>query len=246
MSLPVHWVPSLTDVSVGSSVEVSGDEAHHAVAVRRLRVGESVVLTDGRGRSVTGPVVSTGKRAFSVTIDFLVDAPAPEPVVTVVQAIPKGDRGELAVEVLTEVGVARIVPWAASRSVAVWKGERAEKSLARWRTTAREASKQARRSWFAEVAPMAATVDVVALVASADLAVVLHEGAAPSMGALDVPSAGSVVVVVGPEGGLSDDEVAAFEAAGAHAVRLGSEVLRTSTAGVAAVAALLSRTARWR
>ncbi len=246
MSLPVHWVPSLTDVSVGSTVEVSGDEAHHAVAVRRLRVGESVVLTDGRGRSVTGPVVSTGKRAFSVTIDFLVDAPAPEPVVTVVQAIPKGDRGELAVEVLTEVGVARIVPWAASRSVAVWKGERAEKSLARWRTTAREASKQARRSWFAEVAPMATTVDVVALVASADLAVVLHEGAAPSMGSLDVPSAGSVVVVVGPEGGLSDDEVAAFEAAGAHAVRLGSEVLRTSTAGVAAVAALLSRTARWR
>ena len=147
---------------------------------------------------------------------------------------------------LTEVGVGRIVPWASSRSVAVWKGERAEKSLARWRTTAREASKQARRPWFAEVGPMATTAEVVALVASADVAVVLHEEAASSMGSLDVPSAGSLVVVVGPEGGLSDDEVARFEAAGAHAVRLGSEVLRTSTAGVAAVAALLSRTGRWR
>ena len=104
------------------------------------------------------------------------------------QAIPKGDRGELAVEVLTEVGVARIVPWAASRSVAVWKGERAEKSLARWRTTAREASKQARRPWFAEVGPMATTAEVVALVTAADLAVVLHEEAASSLGSLDVPS----------------------------------------------------------
>ena len=246
MSLPVHWVPSLTDVSVGSSVEVSGDEAHHAVAVRRLRVGESVVLTDGRGRSVTGPVASTGKRAFSLEVASVLDTDAPEPEVTVVQAIPKGDRGELAVEVLTEVGVARIVPWAASRSVAVWKGERAEKSLARWRTTAREASKQARRSWFAEVAPMATTVDVVALVASADLAVVLHEDATAPLAGVRVPAVGSVVVVVGPEGGLSDDEVARYEAAGAHAVRLGSEVLRTSTAGVAAVSALLSRTPRWR
>ena len=107
----------------------------------------------------------------------MVDAPLPEPVVTVVQAIPKGDRGELAVELLTEVGVARVVPWAASRSVAVWKGERAAKSLARWRTTAREASKQARRPWFAEVDGVATTADVVALVAAADLAVVLHEDA---------------------------------------------------------------------
>ena len=162
-----------------------------------------------------------------------------------VQAIPKGDRGELAVEVLTEVGVARIVPWAASRSVAVWKGERAEKSLARWRTTAREASKQARRPWFAEVGDLASTADVVSLVAAADLAVVLHEGRHGWAGRLEPADDASLLVVVGPEGGLSDDELAAFEAAGAHVVRLGAEVLRTSTAGVAAVAALLSRTARW-
>jgi 16S rRNA (uracil1498-N3)-methyltransferase len=245
MSLPVHWVPSLDDVEVGSVVEVDGDEAHHAVAVRRLRVGESVVLTDGHGRSASGPVASTGKRAFGVTVASVAYETAPSPSVTVVQAIPKGDRGELAVEVLTEIGVALVVPWAASRSVAVWKGERAAKSLARWRATAREASKQARRSWFAEVGDLATTADVASLVAAADLAVVLHEEAGTTLASLAVPTSGSLVVVVGPEGGLTDDEVEAFEAAGAHVVRLGSEVLRTSTAGVAAVAALLSRTKRW-
>jgi len=246
MSLPVHVVPSLDGAGVGSSVTVEGDEAHHAVAVRRLRVGESVVLTDGRGASVVGEVVSTGKRVFEVTVASVAADPAPEPAFVVVQAIPKGDRGELAVEVLTEVGVAEIVPWAASRSVGVWKGDRAKKSLSRWRSTAREAAKQARRSWFPEVVELASTAEVVDLVDAADLAVVLHEGASASLASVAVPTSGRVVVVVGPEGGLTDDEVAAFTAAGAQSVRLGAEVLRTSTAGLAAVSALLAQTSRWR
>ena len=245
MSLPVHVVPSLDGVAAGSAVEVTGDEAHHAVAVRRLRVGEQVVLTDGCGRSVTGAVASTGKRVFSVTVDRVEGAPSPEPELVVVQALPKGDRGELAVEMLTEIGAARIVPWAASRSVAVWKGERAVKSLARWRSTAREAAKQARRSWFPEVSELASTADVERLLATAALGVVLHEEASVSLASLTVPAAGPVVVVVGPEGGLSPEEVAAFVAAGATSVRLGAEVLRTSTAGVAAAAALLAQTPRW-
>jgi 16S rRNA (uracil1498-N3)-methyltransferase len=245
MSLPVHLVPSLAGVAAGSSVEVTGDEAHHAVAVRRLRVGESVVLTDGSGVSVTGEVASTGKRVFALTVSSVRVTPAPDPSVVVVQALPKGDRGELAVEMLTEIGVAEIVPWAASRSVAVWKGERAAKSLARWRSTAREAAKQARRSWFPVVAEPATTAGVAGLLAGADLAVVLHEEAAAPLASLEVPASGRIVVVVGPEGGLSDDEIAAFAAAGAHPAVLGAEVLRTSTAGVAAVAALLSRTPRW-
>ncbi len=169
-------------MTAGALVEVTGDEAHHAVAVRRLRVGESVVLTDGAGTAATGEVESTGKRVFAVRVSEVARTPEPTPEVVVVQALPKGDRGELAVEVLTEVGVARIVPWAASRSVAVWKGERAVKSLARWRTTAREAGKQARRPWAASVSPLASTDDVVALVASADLAVVLHEAAVVAAG----------------------------------------------------------------
>jgi 16S rRNA (uracil1498-N3)-methyltransferase len=245
MSLPVHLVPSLAGAAEGSSLSVEGDEAHHAVAVRRLRVGESVVLTDGAGTSVVGEVSGTGKRVFSVVVASVASVPEPDPAFTVVQALPKGDRGELAVEVLTEVGAATIVPWAAARCVAVWKGERAAKSLARWRSTAREAAKQARRSWFPEVTPLATTDEVAALVAQADLALVLHEEASVPLASLDVPGSGRVVVVVGPEGGLTDDEVATLVAAGAHAVRLGNEVLRTSTAGVAAVSALLARTPRW-
>src|SRR5690349_12753512 len=139
MSLPVHLVPTLAGVGVGDLVTVEGDEAHHAVAVRRLRVGEQVVLTDGAGVAVQGAVESTGKRVFAVTVESASATDPAAPEVVVVQAIPKGDRGELAVEVLTEIGVARIVPWAAARSVAVWKGERAAKSLTRWRSTAREA-----------------------------------------------------------------------------------------------------------
>ncbi len=245
MSLPVHLVPTLAGVDVGAEVRVEGDEAHHAVAVRRLRTGERVVLTDGVGTAVAGDVATTGKRVFTVLVTDVDVVAEPAPSVTVVQALPKGDRGELAVEVLTEIGVARVVPWAAARSVAVWKGERADKSLARWRSTAREAAKQARRAWHPAVDALAATADVVALVEDADLAVVLHEAATEPLAALAVPSSGRVVVVVGPEGGLSEEEVAAFVAAGAVVARLGDEVLRTSTAGVAAVAALLSRTPRW-
>ena len=245
MSLPVHLVPSLDGADEGTVVTVEGAEAHHAVTVRRLKVGEQVVLTDGLGTAAQGVVSSAGRKAFEVTVSTVSTAPGPSPTFVVVQALPKGDRGELAVEVLTEVGVSSIVPWAASRSVAAWRGERAAKSLARWRSTAREAAKQARRSWFPVVEELASTSDVAALLGSADLAVVLHEEASVPLASLDVPATGLVAVVVGPEGGLTDEEVALFADSGAQAVRLGAEVLRTSTAGVAAVSALLARTPRW-
>jgi 16S rRNA (uracil1498-N3)-methyltransferase len=245
VSLPVHLVESLSGATVGSLVEVTGDEAHHAVAVRRLREGERVVLTDGLGTSVLGSVASTGKRQLTVAVDSVERTDRPDPAFTVVQALPKGDRGELAVEVLTEVGVDVVVPWAASRSVAVWKGERAVKSHARWQATAREAAKQSRRSWLPTVAPLASTGDLATVVGAAELAVVLHEDATTPLSAVDVPASGRIVVVVGPEGGIAPDELAALERAGARSVRLGAEVLRTSTAGVVAVAALLARTPRW-
>lgn len=245
MTLPVHLVDDLADATAGSTVEVRGDEAHHAVAVRRLTVGEHVVLTDGVGRSVTGPIASTGKKVFTVTVESVEAAPRPSPTFTVVQALPKGDRGELAVEMLTEVGVDVVVPWAASRSVAVWRGERAVKSHAKWAATAREAAKQARRVWHPEVSTLASTADVVAAIEAASLAVVLHEEAAVPLRDLAVPAVGEVLVVVGPEGGVAPEELEAFTSAGARSVRLGAEVLRTSTAGVVAVGALLARTERW-
>lgn len=245
MTLPVHVVDDLSASPVGASVEVRGDEAHHAVAVRRLAVGERVVLTDGVGRSVTGPITATGKRVFTVAVEQVEEAPRPDPTFTVVQALAKGDRGELAVEVLTEVGVDVVVPWAASRSVAVWRGERAVKSHAKWAATAREAAKQARRVWHPEVTPLASTAEVVARVQAAPLALVLHEEATIPLAAVDVPATGEVLVVVGPEGGVAPEELEALTAAGAVVVRLGAEVLRTSTAGVVAVGALLARTGRW-
>ena len=245
MSLPVHVVEDLATAALGAEVEVRGDEAHHAVAVRRLTEGERVVLTDGRGNSVTGTVSSTGKRVFSVTVEQRDTHGHPEPRFTVVQALPKGDRGELAVEVLTEVGVDTVVPWAASRSVAVWRGERAQKSHAKWSSTAREAAKQSRRVWHPQVTPLASTEEVLRLVAEADVALVLHEEAVEPMAAVPVPLTGRILLVVGPEGGVSPEEIAALRGAGAYVVRLGSEVLRTSTAGVVAMGALLARTARW-
>jgi 16S rRNA (uracil1498-N3)-methyltransferase len=188
-------------------------------------------------------VVATNRSSLTAEVASVAVVQAPSPHVSVVQAIPKGDRGELAVEVLTEIGTDRIVPWAASRSVGVWRGDRAAKSLAKWRATAREAGKQSRRSWLPEVTELASTSDVVALVDTADLSVVLHESARSSLAAVSLEGVSSIVVVVGPEGGLTEEELEVLGAG--HVVRMGEPVLRTSTAGVVAVAALLSRTARW-
>lgn len=226
-------------------IALVGPEGRHAAVVRRLAVGERVDLTDGAG-SVASCEVEESNRTGLIcrVLSRRTEVPA-SPRFTVVQALPKGDRGELAVEMLTEIGVDQVVPWAASRCVTRWKGERADKALAKWRSTAREAAKQARRSWFPLVTPLASTSEVSSLLSSAALPVVLHEcGDAPVAG-LPVPAAGDVVVVVGPEGGVSDDELAAFAAVGAQPLRLGPSVLRTSTAGVAAVSALMSRTSRW-
>jgi 16S rRNA (uracil1498-N3)-methyltransferase len=245
VSLPVFLHPGLAPVRVGGRVELTGEEAHHAVVVRRVRVGEQVVLTDGVGTTATVTVTRTDPRALTGTVDATAATEPELPRVVVVQAIPKGERGVLAVEMLTEVGVDVIVPWAAARCVAVWRGDREVKALARWRSTAREAAKQARRSWFPEVAETATTADGVRLLEKASVPVVLHEAASGPLADLPVPGRGEIVVVVGPEGGITEDELAQFAAVGAEPVRMGTSVLRTSTAGVAATAALLART-RWR
>jgi 16S rRNA (uracil1498-N3)-methyltransferase len=243
VTLPVFLSDAVTGISQGSALVLDGEEGHHAATVKRIRAGEQIVLTDGVGTSATCTVTDAGKASLTLRVESTQYAARPDPLITVVQAIPKGDRGELAVEMLTEIDVDRIVPWAASRSVAVWRGERAAKSLAKWRSAARAAAKQARRSWLPEVTAPVTTEDVVALIAEADLAVVLHESAQVPLAALALGDLKRVLVIVGPEGGLSDEELAAF--ADADVVRLGQSVLRSSTAGVAAVAALLTRTRRW-
>ncbi len=245
MSLPLFLHPGVAALSPGDPVGLDGPEGRHAVAVKRARVGESLSLTDGQGCTAVVTVSGTGSSSLTATVDSVRRTDPEMPRVVVVQAIPKGDRGELAVEMLTEVGVDVIVPWAASRCVSVWRGDKRAKALGRWRATAREAAKQARRAWFPEVRDMVGTEEVVDLLRSTAVPVVLHEAASGPIADLPVPGRGEIVIVVGPEGGISDEELAAFGAVGAEPVRLGSSVLRTSTAGVAATAALLART-RWR
>ncbi|MBQ0830727.1 16S rRNA (uracil(1498)-N(3))-methyltransferase [Streptomyces tagetis] len=248
MTAPVFVVDTLAPGEPGGGEYVlDGPEGRHAVSVKRLRPGEAVVLTDGRGRWTEG-VVSAAEGKDRLVVGELApvrEEPGERPRVTVVQALPKGDRGEVAVETMTEVGVDAIVPWAASRCVTQWRGDRGLKALAKWRATAREAGKQSRRVRFPEVADAATTKEVAALLAGADFAGVLHEsGDAPLAGA-ELPEAGEIVLVVGPEGGVSPEELARFAEAGARPYRLGRTVLRTSTAGTAATAALLTRTGRW-
>ncbi|MBZ3900685.1 16S rRNA (uracil(1498)-N(3))-methyltransferase [Streptomyces brasiliscabiei] len=231
----------------GSEIVLDGPEGRHAVSVKRLRAGEDVVLTDGRGRWVEGVVKAAEGKDRLVVMDVgdVREEPPARPRITVVQALPKGDRGELAVETMTEVGIDAIVPWAAARCITQWKGDRGTKALAKWRATAREAGKQSRRTRFPEVAEAATSKQVAALLAQADFAAVLHESGDDSLATAELPAAGEIVLVVGPEGGVSPEELALFGEAGAGAYRLGPSVLRTSTAGTAAGALLLGRTGRW-
>lgn len=230
----------------GAVVTVSGPEGRHAAVVRRIRVGEIVDLSDGRGVRSRCTVVDTTKDSIVCEVVRRAEEPVPGPRLTVIQALPKGERGEQAVEMMTEVGVDTVVPWAAERCVTRWKGERAAKALGKWRATAREAGKQARRSWIPEVTDLVDRAGVAALLAGADLGVVLHEDGAHRLSELDLPSEdGGIVLVVGPEGGFSDTELAVFDEVGAARALLGPSVLRTSTAGVAALAVLQARTGRW-
>jgi len=202
-----------------------------------VRVGESLLVGDGRGTLARARVTAVGKGTLSVALGERRVEPAPTPRIVVAQGIAKGDRGELAVQAMTEVGVDTIVPWAAARSVARWTSPRPHQ---RWVATAREAAKQARRAWVPVVEPMATTRDLVGRATF-----VLHEEATVALSSVPLPDDGDLVLVVGPEGGITPEELDAFQRAGAQAVRLGPHVLRTSTAGPAAIAVLSARLGRW-
>jgi 16S rRNA (uracil1498-N3)-methyltransferase len=236
VSDPLFLVASLPD---GDYFTLDGPEGHHAATVQRLRLGEPLRVGDGRGTLIRATVTGVGRGTLNLALGERSYEPPPTPRIVVVQGIAKGDRGELAVQVMTEVGVDAIVPWAAARSVAQWKSD---KQHQRWVDTAREAAKQSRRAWVPIVEPPASTKDLLGRVEGA---FVLHETASTRLSTVDLPTSDDVVLVVGPEGGVTPDELAAFEAAGAQTVRLGSSVLRTSTAGPAAIAVLSAALGRW-
>jgi 16S rRNA (uracil1498-N3)-methyltransferase len=229
----------------GGVVRLEGPEGRHAVTVMRVAAGERIDLGDGHGTVLRTEVESVaGGDALLARVVARDVAPAPEPRLVVVQAIPKGDRGETAVETMTEVGVDVIVPWQADRCIARWSGDRADRGRAKWVRAAHAAGKQSRRPWFPEVAPVARIAAVEELVRTASTAVVLHEEAQVALPGLVGPAAGDVVLIVGPEGGLTDGEVARLAAAGAVPARIGPTVLRSSTAGTVAAAVVLASVGR--
>ena len=252
MSAPVFLAdPGLLDgLGPGDRYVLEGAEARHAGVVQRRRAGERVDVVDGAGVRLRCVIAEVEPGRVGLDVVERVVEPDADVRLVLVQALAKGDRDELAIEAATEVGADAVVPWQASRSVVVWRGERAARSRAKWCATVREAAKQSRRARVPDVAEAedtrALAARVAATTAAGGVVLVLHEEASAPLASVTLPTAGhDVVVVVGPEGGISDEEVASLTAAGAVAVRLGPHVLRTSTAGPVALAVLAERLGRW-
>lgn len=230
----------------GSRYVLAGPEGRHAAQVRRIRPGEQIELSDGAGGVAVGDVVAAGRDGLELDVADVRTVPPTEPRIVLVQALLKGDRSELAVELATEAGVDVIVPWNAQRCVVRWAPDRADKHLGRWRSAAAAAAKQSRRDWWPVVEELATTEDVVRRLGAAACPVVLHEAGTASITDAPLPSMGDIVLVVGPEGGIADEEMARFDAAGVtSAYRLGPNVFRGSSAGAFATAALSPRLRRW-
>lgn len=243
--MPLHFlVEEASAAQPGDAVALTGAEAHHAAAVRRVRAGEEVTVGDGRGAWLSGLVETAAAREVIVRITSRDDVPAPRPRLVLAQALAKGDRDELAVQAATELGVDEIVPWQAARSVSRWDAAKEQKGRQRWAGIVREAAKQAHRAWVPDVAPLHSTKTLAAR-AGASVVLVLEPSASIALSSAELSRERDIVLVVGPEGGIAPEELEIFESAGARLVRLGSTVLRTSTAGPAALAVVSTAVGRW-
>jgi 16S rRNA (uracil1498-N3)-methyltransferase len=233
----------------GELAVVEGDEGFHAATVRRIRRGEELVLGDGAGALARCVVEQAGRDGLQARVLDRWQVPPVQPPVTVVQALPKAERSELAIELATEAGADALVAWQAARCVARWDGARADKGLRRWRAVVRAAARQSRRAHIPSVdgvlSTAALTRRIADVVASGGAVLALHESATGQLTDLSLAQAKSVLLVVGPEGGIAADELATMTGAGAVAVRLGPTVLRTSTAAAVALGALGVLTPRW-
>jgi 16S rRNA (uracil1498-N3)-methyltransferase len=243
--VPLHFLlPDGSSAVPGETVALTGAEAHHAAAVRRVRAGEEVTVGDGRGTWLTGRCEAVSAREVVVRVTARDEVPAPRPRIVLAQALAKGDRDELAVQAATELGVDEIVPWQAARSVSRWDAAKAEKGRARWASIVREAAKQAHRAWIPDVAPLETTAALVGRTAASRV-IVLEPTAGSRLSDLAAEADRDIVLVVGPEGGVAPEELDLLQRAGALPARLGETVLRTSTAGPAALAVVSVALGRW-
>lgn len=239
--LPLFFCDQIPD---RGDVVIEGDEAHHASAAARIKVGERVHVTNGKGRRAEVEILDINKRNIGARIIHLHDFPRPTTTLTVIQALTKGDRARETIELLTEGGVEKIVPWSASRSIGQWKEEK--DALSKWRSWAREATKQSRRSWIPEIVDLASTAQIKEMIEDAELSLVFHESAEQKISeVLHVKPPKELIVIIGPEGGISDDEAALFASAGAQVVSMGTPVFRSAHAGVAALAAIQTGLEIW-
>jgi 16S rRNA (uracil1498-N3)-methyltransferase len=227
--------------AVGSSVLVAGAEGRHAATVKRIRAGESVIIADGAGRGIRGPVIDVQRSSIIVEVAETMINPEPPITITVAQALAKGDRSDIALEMVTELGATKIIPWQAARSIVRWSGDRAAKSHAKWVSTVREATKQSRRLRIPQVDRPAGTKQLTRAIDDHDLTLVLHEEATARLQDVALPATGSIMIIVGPEGGIAADELDAFTAAGGLPVIISDGVLRTSTAAAVAISGILLR-----
>lgn len=242
---PLFISPIPTDTKPGSKIKIAGAEAKHAMSVRRLQVGEAISVSDGQGNKARGKVIQLAKDFLELEVESLEALERPTPQLVLVQALAKGDRDEMAVQACTELGIQTVIPWQSERSVSIWKPEKQVKHRLRWQTIATEAAKQSLRPFIPEVEQVVGTRELIDRLKQFDLTLVLDPTSKVALTSLKVQGHQSIAVVVGPEGGISPEELEAFRSAGLSLVGLGAGILRTSTAGVAVVSYLQATLGNW-
>jgi 16S rRNA (uracil1498-N3)-methyltransferase len=225
-------------------IEVTGDEAHHAIKVLRINLGEEILISDGNGNWVRAAVEKIEKKSFSAKVLERGVQEQRSPKIIVVQGIPKSDRIKEAIEILVESGVDLIIPWQAERSISKWQKD----SLRKWQAVASAATKQSRRFRTTEIIEELSISQLLEVESDRSAILVMHESATKKLSTIvssKFADLDEIIVVVGPEGGVSENELAQFEAAGAHVVALGPEVFRSAHAGGAAISAISALIGRW-
>ena len=242
---PLFFAAIGKDTLVGSTFVLGGPEAKHAVGVRRMIPGEAIAISDGSGLKIRGKLSKVSKDTLEMSVESVELVPAPSVRLHLVQALAKGDRDELAIQACTELGVYGVIPWQADRSISIWKDDKKIKGQTRWQTIVTEAAKQSLRAFAPSVEVVQNSQELISRLSDFDSVMILDPEAKTSINQASIPSSGSIAIVVGPEGGISDSELEAFASAGFTSVRLGAGVLRTSTAGMAAVSYLQAKLGDW-